>query len=265
MSRESVRRTATVLVAVLVAVASVASAQSDRPRSETGRRKPAPPPVKPTPELTPAERGMGQTRWFAGLGAGIVGGGDLWHAETVSGAPLPWISTTPFTSARFNATLSNNGGLGLFVGRRLDERWALRADLSSSRMDIGAEALQGQQAAVFLYDRLTTTTVSLAAEVRLVRLASYPFASLGAIWNHMSAAREDALDQNQLGFQVGLGYLHNVSPGFSIRAEARFSRSGFELGDFVPRSDFNTQPVLELEGADRLNLFSILLAAQMNL
>jgi hypothetical protein len=215
--------------------------------------------------MTPAQREQGQTPWFAGLGAGIVGGGDLWRAETVSGAAIPWVSAVPFTSSRFNATLNNNVGVGLFAGRRLNERWSVRTDLNSSRMDIGAEALQGQQAAVFLYDRLTVTAVSVAVEVRLVRLASYPFASVGAVWNRLAAAREKALDQNQLGFQVGLGYLKNLSPGFSVRAEARFSRSGFELGDFVPRSEFNNQPELKLDAADQLNFFTILLAAQMNL
>ncbi len=134
---------------------------------------------------------------------------------------------------------------------------SVRLDLSSSRMDVGAEALQGQQGSVFLYDRLTVTTVGLAAEVRLARLASYPYVNVGAVWQRLSAAREDALDQGQLGWQLGLGYLRALNPAFSLRAEANYRRIGFDAGDFKPRTSFSGQPELELDTVDTLHFFAL--------
>ena len=268
MIRTPKKSTTALLLAVLclALMPMLASAQSDRTRSDTGRHKPQPKPV-------PKEEKVGQASvvsdsgspWFVGLGAGFQGGSDLWHIETTSGAAVPWISDVPFTSSRFNASLENNFAMVIFAGRHMGEMWSLRADLNSSRMDIGAEALQGQQGAVFLYDRLTITTLGLAGEVRLARLRSYPYVSAGVIVNRVSAAREKKLDQNQLGLRLGLGYLKEVSPDFSLRAEARFSRSGFDVDTFVPQSSFDNQPEVEFEPVDHLSLFEVILAVQLNL
>ncbi len=259
---------AIILVALLVlgGLPALGVAQSDRPRSETGRHKPVPPPKKTQEELaTEVAAGSGGATWFVGLAGGFQGGGDLWHLETADGLARPWVSATPFTTSRFNAMLDRNLGLGLFVGRRMGEMWSLRADLNSSRMDIGAEALQGQQGAVFLYDQLTVTTVGLAAEIRLARVASYPYVSAGVVVNMMSAARENELDQDQLGFRLGLGFLKVLTPELSLRAEARYSRSRFEVGSFVPQTIFANQPELIFEPNDRLNLFDVFLALELNL
>ncbi len=257
-----------ILVALLLlgCLPTLAAAQSDRPRSETGRHKPAPPPENAQAEpAAESATGSGGATWFVGLAAGFQNGGDLWHLETADGLARPWVSAMPFTSSRFNATLDRNLGLGLFVGRRMGEMWSLRADLNSSRMDIGAEALQGQQAGVFLYDQFTVTTVGLAAEFRLARVASYPYVSVGVIVNMMSAARENELDQDQLGIRLGLGFLKALTPELSLRVEARYSRSRFETGSFVPQTIFANQPELIFEPNDRLNLLDAFLALELNL
>ena len=143
--------------------------------------------------------------------------------------------------------------------------WSLRADLSSARHDLAAEALQGQSAGIFLYDRLTITTLALVAEVKMVNLASYPYLSVGLVANHLSAAREKDLDQDQIGLQLGVGYARELSPDFTLKVEARYSRSSFELGDFVPRTQAINQPILDLESAKNLNLYGLFLGVQMGL
>ena len=95
-------------------------------------------------------------------------------------------------------------------------------------------------------------------------MSSYPYANVGVVLNSISAVRESELDQDQVGFRLGLGYLKAVNPQFSLRAEARFSRSSFETGDFVPQSAMFTQPEVEFEPTDDLNLFEVLLAVQLN-
>lgn len=250
----------------LCGMTSVVAAQDTPTRRDTGRHRPPPqPPERPDREGELDRTNAGRTPWFIGLGAGVLGSGDLWRLETISGAAVPWVATAPFSSSRFSATLSNNVSAGLFVGRRVGPWGAVRLDLSSSRMDIGAEALQGQQGSVFLYDRLTVTTVGLAAEVRLALLASYPYVSAGAVWRRLSAAREYGLDQGRLGWQLGLGYLRALNPVFSLRAEARYSRIGFEMGDFRPLTAFASQPELEIDPADTLHFFAVVLAVQLNL
>lgn len=263
---KSTLRIVLAVAVVLVIMPSVVLGQSDRTRSDTGRHKPAPEPAPKVEDKAEWDHlANGGSRWFVGMGGGFQGGGDLWHVETVTGAAVPWVSDVPFTSERFNASLENNFGMGLFVGRQMGPQWSLLADISSTRMDVAAEALQGQQGAVFLYDRMTVTTLGLTGEVRLARLESYPFVTAGVVWNRISAAREEELDQKQLGVRLGLGYLKTVSPELSLRAEARFSRSGFDTGSFVPKSSFDNQPEVEFDSTDHLSLFEVILALQLNI
>jgi len=268
MTRTSVRLPSTLVVVMvfLCGLTALADAQTAPPQRDTGRRQPRPalqPQPTPEPKLDRAD--SDRASWFIGLGAGVQGSGDLWRLQTVNGAAVPWVATVPFSSSRFSATLGNNVSAGLFAGRQVGPWGSVRLDLNSSRMDVGAEALQGQQGSVFLYDRLTVTTVGLAAEVRLARLASYPYVNAGAVWQQLSAAREDALDQGQLGWQLGLGYLLALNQTFSLRAEARYSRIGFEVGEFKPRTSFTGQPELEIDAVDTLHFFAVILAIQLNL
>jgi len=239
-------------------------AQDNERVRDTGRHKATPPTVEIEDESQPT---VGERKWFLGFEMGAQGGQDLWHLETISGLPpaADWIAATPFTSERFNATLDSDFSAGLTVGRQMGEMWSLEANLASSRMDLAAEALQGEGAAVYLYDRLTITSLALAAEVRLVRQRSYPFMSLGLVLNHLSAARETDLNQDQIGLQMALGYAHHLSTDFMIKVEARYSRSAFDIGDFVPRTESIGQPPLTLEPADNLNLYGLFLGVQMSL
>jgi len=242
-----------------------APAQTERPRSETGRhRLPSAVGVSPN-DSSRVVAANSRSGWFVGLGAGLTGGGDLWRVATANDVSIPWESAVPFTSSRFNATLSNNFGAGIMVGRQLGDMWSLRLDLNSARMDVTAEAPQGQQAGVFGYDRLTMTILGLTGEVKLARVPSAPYASVGVIINSISAAREVELDQTQVGYRIGLGYLHALVPGVGLRAEARYSRTGFDAGSFVPQSTFPTQPEVEFVPAGDLNIFELILAVQMNL
>lgn len=245
---------------------ALCDAQAEDPVRDTGRYKPVPQVIEEQEEAT-TEKSPTDSRWFIGVEAGAQGGGDLWHVETASGLPAaaPWIAVTPFNSERFNATLETGFAAGLFVGRRMGEMWSLKAHLASARHDLAAEALQGQSAGVFLYDRLTMTSLVIATEVKMVSLASYPYLSVGVAWNHLSAAREKDLDQDQIGLQLGVGYVHQLSPDFSLKMEARYSRSSFDIGDFVPRTQTINQPVLKLDPATNLNLYGLYLGVQMNL
>jgi opacity protein-like surface antigen len=241
-------------------------AQEDDRVRDTGRHKPAPPKVDVKAEEA-SKKATAESRWYIGVDAGAQGGGDMWHVETLNGLPpsAPWDAVTPFTSERFNATLDTGFAAGLFVGRKMGEMWSLKANLSSSRMDLAAEALQGQGANVFLYDRLTITSYGLAAEIRLVRLPSYPYFSVGMMVNHLSAARETDLNQNQVGAQFALGYAYRVSNDFAIKLEARYSRSSFDIGDFLPQVTSPNQPTVELDSADNINLYGLFIGVQMGL
>ena len=262
MAQPQLRTACAALVLITAVMAEASPGQT--PRSETGRHKPQPKEETATVDLTEVRGAGGGSVWYAGLGAGFQGGGDLWHVETASAIVVPWRSTTPFTSSRFNAKLDNDFAMGVFVGRHLGDRWSLRLDLGTARIDVAAEALQGQQAAVFLYDRITTTSAVLGAEVRLVRLPSYPYANAGLLVNHLAAAREDALDQTQVGWRVGLGYLRELSPEFSLRGEIRFSRTAFSAGDFAPSTTNPAQPELIFAPNDRMQLFEASLGLQLN-
>ncbi|MCB1182004.1 outer membrane beta-barrel protein [bacterium] len=250
-------------LALAVLGAGPAAAQSDRPPSETGRHKPVPKKVEPQPERSLPGRAT-PSRWSAGLAFGMVSGGDLWHVETVTEVAVPWQSLVRFTSERFNAALDQNFGLGVYVTRRMNDRWSLRGEIGTSRVDVAAEALQGQQGAVFLYDRFSMTSIALAAEIRLVRLPSHPYLTAGPVLLLVDSTQWDDLDQTRLGGRLGLGYLYAASPEFSLRAEARYSRASFDSGDFRPQAEEGYAPEITFEPDANLNLFELVLAVEMN-
>jgi hypothetical protein len=260
------RLTGLCLVLLMAGAALPAAAQPEPPRSDTGRRLPAPPVKVQTLKEEPRVRtANGAATWFAGMSGGVQGGGDLWRTETVTGAVVPWLATLPFSASRFTATLDNNFAVGLFAGRHLTDHWSLRLDLSSSRMDVAAEALQGQVVNVVRYDRLTTSTFGLGAEVQLVDLPSYPYLSGGLVLRVLTAARESELDQKQLGARLGVGYLKAMESGYSLRVEARLSRSRFEAGSFLPGTTANSRPLQDFRPADHINILELILAVQANL
>lgn len=249
----------------LVGISVPVRAQDSGRRSSTGRHRP--PPVAQT-EAEAAARGGLEERsgWFAGLAAGVMTGGDLWRVATVNDVTIPWVSAVRFSSPRFNATLASNFAAGLMFGRRLGDRWSVRLDLSSSRMDVTAEAPQGQKAGVFGYDRLTMTAVALTGEVKLAPIPSAPYVSFGVLGNRVRAAREVDLNQTRYGYRLGLGYLQRLTSRISLRGEGRYSRTGFETGNYLPKrapAD-GIQPELEFTPADDLNLFELVGVVQLD-
>ncbi len=133
-------------------------------------------------------------------------------------------------------------------------------------MDVAAEALQGQSGGVFLYDQLAVTQSTISLEAHLVQGVSCPFLTAGVVLNHLSASRETALDQNAVGFQLGLGYLQQIHEKMSLRLSARYSRSGFDTGSFQPQTRAGWgQPDTIFEPAHQLGLFGVVLALQFNL
>ncbi len=254
------------VMATLFVGPGAASAQSDQTRSNTGRHQPKPPPEPPI-EDKPTISIAGQKLWFVGLGGGVITGGDLWRIETTSGntALSRWESMAPFSTSRFNASLASNFDFNLFVGRRLTNMLSARIDVSTSRMDIGAEALQGQQAGVFLYDRFGMTTLALTTETKLVQLDSYPYLNAGMVVTNLAATRNTELDQTQLGFRLGLGYLQAMNPEFSFRAEVRYMRTGFDSDSFVPQVTGDGQPEVYYDPVDTLHFFEVTLGVQINI
>jgi len=261
----------TMLIAGLVLLLwTPRSARADDPtpaRSETGRHAP-PAPAETAKMGSARDSGLTvkQGKWVVGIGAGFLGGGTLWRLETANGAVVPWVAATPFASARFNAKLDNNAAASLSVGRRLNRRWSWRADLRSSTMNLAAEALQGQSGGLFLYDSLQLRSWGISLEARLVDQASYPYVSVGPVLNQLTATREKDLAQNQVGYQLGLGFVQDVNERLQVRIEAIYLNSSFSTGGFQPSvREGRGLPPLIFVGADRLRIFGVVLAAQWKL
>jgi hypothetical protein len=238
-------------------------------RSETGRHKPEPP-AKSEEEASPTDResaGAEERRWHLGLLGGVQGGSDLFRVEVVDGPPVPWDPDTGggFQSGRFTATLDRNFGLGLFVARDLSRIWSARFDLVYSRMDVAAEALVGQTGAVFLFDRMYVLNLGLGVEARLARARSYPFLLAALLVSNLDPVRAEGLGQTNLGARVGLGYFHSFQRIWGLRLEARLARTGFSVGDYVPRSSNPDQPVIDYDVQDHVTFFEFLIGIQAKL
>jgi hypothetical protein len=232
-------------------------------RSDTGRRKPTPPPPPPPEPVKvvapePAERAE-PSRWSLGLGAGVVGGGSLFRVETVSGAAVPWgpEDSPLFTSARFRARLDTDLGFAAHVRRQMSATWSLRGDLSYTKMDVAAEALQGQTAAVFLYDRLAVTSLGLGAEARLSSTPSFPLLTAAFLVASCAADRETELDQTSLGLRLGLGYQMALPGKADLRLEFGLSRLGFDSSGIDPDVARDEEPEITVDAETAVNLFDV--------
>lgn len=256
-------------LALAVALVLVPAAPSRAQDRDTGRRKPpAPKPVekpadpRPAAVTTPVFSAGGE-RWFAGLGAGMLDAGDLFRVETANQVAVPWgrEGQTWFTASRFTAALDAGSAVTAFAGRRLGGgRWWLRGELATGSCDATAEALLGEGGEVFLYDRLSLLTGTLAAEARLTAFPSHPYASLGLAFCDLSGDRVPELDQTLVGARGALGYRQLLGP-LQVTGEVALSRMSFDLKDFRPTTSTTSQPVVTYAPADRLWLFELRLAA----
>ncbi len=246
------------LALALIGTAASASAQT---RSDTGRRKA--PEVEarvaladtmPTPPPSPG--------WFMGMTGGVASGSDLFAVDVPSGVPLPW---GVFNSESFNVALSSSAEFGVFLGKRLGDRFSVRGDLAWSPMDVVAEASVGQVGAVFTFDQWSILTVAAGLEMRLVRNASHPFLGVGVMAQRLSPSDLDDLAQTNLGVRLALGYQHVLDDQWSLRLEGRLNRTGFGMGDYEPRPTGGTEVEIDLAGESELTTWSLLLGVQLEL
>ena len=254
------------LLALVLLTPGATWAQS---RSDTGRHKQEPPPLKEddTSSKTKGKAaGQDMSRWHLGFSGGVQGGSDLFRVEVVDGLAVPWDPATGggFQSSRFTASLDRNFSFGLFLARDLGSVWSVRAELGHSQMDVAAEALVGQTGAVFLFDRISVLNLGLGVEARLVQAASYPFVQASILASHLGPVRADDLEQTNWGGRLGLGYLHSIQEVWGLRFEARLAGTGFSVGDYVPQSTMTDQPELEYTTEDHLVFFEFLIGIQAN-
>lgn len=248
-----------VLTAVVFLVPGTGRAQS---RSDTGRHQPPPPPEEK--EEAQAKEHAQTRRWHFGMTGGVQGGSDLFRVEVVNGPAVPWDPATGggFQSARFTTSLDRNFSLGLFVTRDLGSVWSVRVDLGYSRMDVAAEALTGQTGAVFLFDRMDVTNLGLGMVARLAKADSYPYALMSFLVSHLGPLSAEALEQTNLGGRLGLGYFHRFQEIWGLVLEATLARTAFSVGDYVPQSSNEDQPVLDYTSEDHLYLFEFKIGFQ---
>ena len=257
------------ILAVALALALLATVPASAQERDTGRRRPPAPRPVPTREVpnaalaaTPA-LATGGERWFAGLGLGLVDGGDLFRVATASGVPVAWgrDGQTWFTASRFRATIEPSNAVTAFAGRRLGRgSWWLRGELATGACDVTAKALLGQVGEVFLYDHPSLITGTLAAEGRLTSKPSHPYASLGLTFCRLSADRVPELDQTVAGVRGALGYRRPFGR-LQVTAEASLRRMTLDLKDFRPTTANASQPAVDYAPADGLWLLEVRLAA----
>lgn len=240
---------------LLLSLAGLPTALWAQTRSGTGRTK-----VQPQPRIRSDQEAVAAaaepTGWVLALGPGFLGGGDLFVAESPN--PIYWrtVSGVDFPTSRFTGTLDTGFQLGLSLSRRLSSFFSLRGDLGWSRQDVAAEALLGQTGAVFQFDRLTSTSLGLGLETRLVRLPSHPYLVLGAVLRDLSFDLAEDLNQSRLGAMAALGYRHRLQQRAAVAVELCFARSGFRDQGYLPETVLPDQ-VVTLESEDTLSFFGI--------
>ncbi len=247
---------------LFLAGSPVASWSQDR--SDTGRsRVQRPKPVEKVREemLAPtAPHGA----WRFGFSTGLLGAGRAFQVETLNGASVPWDlgSGSTFQASRYNATFDQNLSLGLEVHRDIGTYWSANAAATYARIDLGAEALAGQQGLAILLDRIDVVQLGIGGTARLVAQPDHPFVSLEAVYTSLGAGRLEGLDQSGLGWRVGLGYRHILNDDWAARVQGRVSRLGFTAEDFQPEVAVLDPPGFDIDDQDRLTFFEIMLVVE---
>ena len=247
---------------LFLAVAPATSWSQDR--SDTGRsRAQRPRPVEKVqaekPLLVPAQSG-----WRFGFSTGLLGAGRAFQVETLNGVSVPWDlgNGAAFQASRYNATFDQNLSLGLEVHRDIGTYWSANAAVTYARVDLGAEALAGQQGLAVLLDRVDVVQLGIGGTVRLVAQPDHPFASLEAVYTSLGAGRLEGLDQSGLGWRVGLGYRHVLNDDWAARVQGRVSRLSFTAEDFQPEVAVLDPPGFDIDAQDHLTFFEIMLVVE---
>ncbi len=251
---------------ILAAVWTLPGGGLAQSRSKTGRT------LEPTrtqeQETAPASADGGSARpWSIQLTLGSVGGGDLFHARTVDGVVVPWLTMDggSFQSSRFSTTLDRNLGLGLAALRSIGSRTALRLDVEAASLDLAAEALVGQGGGVFRYDSFDVMVVGLGAQLALASSDAAPYAALGVAMVGYSPEHARALDQTRFGPWVLLGWGTGLGDGYSAVVEGRAIRTGFEDQGFLPETGRGFNPLIDFECQDHVTLLGIKVGIRKNI
>lgn len=256
------------LASALVSTASgpVGEARAQT-RTETGRHRPRP--VVPTAEdkpQPPARSSFPDDRgWTFGVAAGTLGAGRVFQAETVSGAAITWAlgGGSPFQASRFNATFDQNFSMGLQLGKGLGRYLEAQAALGYASMNLGAEALAGQQGTVVLLDQVDVLTVGLGLVGKLVAAPSHPFVSAEALLTSLDPGSLRALEQTGMGWRLGLGFRQVFSDRWAARAQVRLGRTSLDLGDDFPNSILPDQPDVVVGSEDHLTFYEFIITVEV--
>lgn len=233
-------------------------------RSDTGRtRVQRPKPVEKVKEKT-SLMSTSEGPWRFGFSAGLLGAGRAFQVETLNGVSVPWDlgSGATFQASRYNATFDQNLSLGLEVQRDFGTYWSANVAATYARIDLGAEALAGQQGLAILLDRVDVVQLGLGGTARLVAQPDHPYVSLEAVYTSLSAGRLKGLDQSGLGLRLGLGYRHILTEDWAARVQGRVSRLGFSVEDFQPEVAVLDPPGFDIDGQDHLTFFEIMLVVE---
>jgi len=218
---------------VAVAAATPAAAQT------TGRHRPA------VAEPAPADTAAAETKFLAGFQVGIMDSGDLFRVRTLGESGIPWDPPgggPAFVSSDFVVTLDADVAFSVLASLEVSRWLAVRADLTHGRMDMTAEARQGEIVNIYAWDRLTVTLIGVVLEARLVSSPSYLYVLAGPGLTLASGSTGDTPDQTRLAGRFGAGYHHALGRRFGLRAEVSCNLQQLDFADYVPPYQGNVAP-----------------------
>lgn len=202
--------------------------------------------------------------WTVSGSVGLLGAGRAFQVETADGVSIPWDlgDGATFQASRFNATFDQNISFGLELDKGMGRYWGLGVAMGYSQMNLGAEALVGQQGTVVLLDRIDVFNVGLGGQAKFLQAPSHPFFSAEILMTSLGAGIISAMDQTTFGWRFGLGYRQILSPHWAGKLEIRLSRTGFSLDGYIPESPQVDPETIEFESEDHLTFFEIMLSVE---
>jgi len=234
-------------------------------RGNTGRHQVEKPKVVVTEQEAEQARNQENNLWSFNLGFGGMVGSRLFQVESLTDGPIIWDPPAgpPFNATRLETNLERSLNLDFSVGRDFGTWFTARGSVSYTRMDMSAEALMGEGGHILLFARPNVYMMGLGGRARLVRAPSHPFLSLEL----MSVTLADvggghSLDQTNLGYRIGGGYMQVLSPTIKLRLEARFTRSAFDIGSYRPDTPRHDPELHVIEGESHLSFFEVLIGVE---
>jgi hypothetical protein len=235
------------ILAVVLAAATVAQAQSD-----TGRHRPQPPPAPPE-----AVTATAPSAWHIGLNFGLASSGDLFRARSPGNGPWDPEGGTPFGSSDFVVTFDEGFAYGVSVLRDLGAWVSLRADAAFTQLPMTAEARVGETVRIYEYDDLSLASFTAGVEVRLTRAASHPYLSAGVGATVAGSSRTDAHDQTVFAGRFGVGFHQVLSPSLALRLEIANTRQSLDFEDYLPPTTLPVYPSVTVENLGPQNILGM--------